>query len=344
MNLEAQPRKGNENKSIRLGLCCMNKTLRNSKPPIYASRTIRIKQYQERGVEELKRRALLNLEDLVKMIEWNYKNNIEVFRLSSDIFPHLSNPTVPFYGFDFARGHLKKIGLLGRIRKQRFTFHPGQFNVLGTPMKETLDKTIIELDRTSEILDIMGCDGDSVIVIHGGGVYGNKQQAIERWVENFKLLSESAQKRLVLENCEKSYNVSDCLQISEKIKERYGFALPIVLDIHHYHCFSLIHKDVQQDPLDTLIPKVLDTWKSRNIRPKFHISEQGLGKVGHHSDMIDSLPKEFLNIPSLYNIGLDIMIEAKFKELAILKLYDDYPLLFKKNMDNMQNESIIKVN
>ena len=38
------------------------------------------------GIEELKRRILLNLEDLLKMIQWNEDNGIKVFRLSSELF------------------------------------------------------------------------------------------------------------------------------------------------------------------------------------------------------------------------------------------------------------------
>ena len=73
-----------------------------------------------------------------------------------------------------------------------------------------------------------------------------------------------------------------------------------------------------------MIP-VLDTWRRRNIKPKFHISEQGSGRVGHHSDFVEVIPKYLLDIPIKHNRDIDIMIEAKKKEQAILRLHDKYP-------------------
>jgi UV DNA damage endonuclease len=73
---------------------------------------------------------------------------------------------------------------------------------------------------------------------------------------------------------------------------------------------------------------ILKTWSNRNIKPKFHISEQGSGKCGHHSDYIEDIPEYLLEIHEKYGINIDIMIEAKKKELAIFKLRDKYPNYF----------------
>lgn len=67
--------------------------------------------------------------------------------------------------------------------------------------------------------------------------------------------------------------------------------------------------------------------EKRNIKPKFHVSEQGQGKCGHHSDYIENIPEYLLEIPQKYNTNIDIMIEAKMKEMAIFKLYEKYPFL-----------------
>ncbi len=315
---------------IQLGLCCMNMGLREKRIPVFASRTLRIKTIEQKGIEELKTRVIKNLDDLLTLINWNHDNNIQVFRLSSDMFPHMSNPLVPFYGFDFAEEKLSNIGNIANSYKQRLTFHPGQYNVLGTPKQEYLDKTIVELNRHAEILDLMNQDKNGVMVIHGGGVYGNKQLTMQRWVENFGKLSESAAMRLVLENCEKCFNLRDCLKVSDMIFERYGISLPVVLDSHHYNCYSILHPDEPQEPVEKMIPELLNTWYSREIKPKFHVSEQGKGRVGHHSDLIEILPQYMLDIPKLYQTSIDIMIEAKHKELAILDLYKKYPNIFNK--------------
>ena len=38
--------------------------------------------------------------------------------------------------------------------------------------------------------------------------------------------------------------------------------------------------------IDNLIPCVIETWLDRGIRMKVHISGQGEGKIGHHSDIV----------------------------------------------------------
>ena len=81
-----------------------------------------------------------------------------------------------------------------------------------------------------------------------------------------------------------------------------------------------------RDP-EHYIPMILDSWKKRGIKPKFHVSEQGSGRCGHHSDYIEKIPNYLLEIPDKYNTHIDIMIEAKQKEKAIFKLYSKYPFL-----------------
>ena len=307
-----------KNKPVQLGLCCLNITLRNQCPSIFASRTMRLRTIH---MGELKKRVIANLEDLIRMIHWNEQNGIKVFRLSSGMFPHMSNPKAESYEFDFAKPLLKEIGDLGKKYNQRFTFHPGQYNVVGTPHEETLKTTIADLKYHADVLDLMGCDQNSVIVIHGGGTYGNKEETKKRWCRQFYQLPKNVQKRLVLENCEKNFSVQDCLDVSKEI------GIPVVFDTHHYTCYNHFHPDETQKPAHIYIPEILQTWNKRNIKPKFHISEQGKGRVGHHSDYIENIPQYLLEIPKMYNQPIDILVEAKKKELAIFQLYKKYPYL-----------------
>ena len=85
------------NMPVQLGLCCMNTTLRAQKPSIYAARTMIVRTVKEQGIDELKRRITLNLQDLLTMIDWNEANGIKVFRLSSELFPHYTNDKVESY-------------------------------------------------------------------------------------------------------------------------------------------------------------------------------------------------------------------------------------------------------
>lgn len=310
-----------EHKSIQLGLCCLNTILRTQNPPIFASRRMIMRTIREKGIFCLKHKILLNLDDLLKMIEWNEQNGIKVFRVSSEIFPHKSNPKVVDYTFDFALDKLKQIGKLANKYGQRITMHPGQFNCISSPNETTFKNTVANLDYQATFLDLLETGHNSVMVIHGGGLYGDKELSKERWCERFYLLPINVQKRLVLENCEKIFNIEDCLEVSKKIN------IPVVFDTHHFECYKLMHPTETFKPAEFYIPLILETWKKRNIKPKFHVSEQGSGRCGHHSQYVENIPKYLLEIPEKYNTDIDIMIEAKMKEQSIFKLYKKYPFL-----------------
>ena len=245
------------------------------------------------------------------------------------MFPHKSNPKAEDYTYDFAKELLLEIGNTARKFNHRLTFHPGQYNVVGTPNKAAFQQTICDLKYHADVLDLMGLDYNSVMVVHGGGMYGDKEKTKERWCNQFKMLPENVQKRLVLENCEKCYSIEDCLRISQITN------VPVVLDTHHFECYKLLHPSEQfKDPKE-YIPEILETWFKRGIKPKFHVSEQGSGKIGHHSDYIETIPDYLLDIPEKYNQEIDIMIEAKMKEQAIFKLYNKYPFLNLKKKNNI---------
>jgi UV DNA damage endonuclease len=180
-----------KNKPIQLGLCCLNTELRGQKVSIFASRTMTQKKLleigEEKGVKEIKKRVYLNLIDLIKMIHWNEKNGIKVFRLSSEIFPHKTNTKINDYGFDFCKKILKRIGLLAKKYNQRLTFHPGQYNVIGAKDDKIFQSTLRELKHHADIFDLMGLYNNSVMVIHGGGVYGEKKK---QWIGGAKNISD----------------------------------------------------------------------------------------------------------------------------------------------------------
>jgi UV DNA damage endonuclease len=311
-----------ENKPIQLGLCCLNIQLRALKPfPVFASRKMIIRTIKEKGIGQLKAKIIQNLKDVLTMMDWNEQNGIKVFRLSSELFPHKSNPKVEDYDFDFAKDLLRQIGEKSKKYNQRLTFHPGQYNVVGTPNKKTFQQTICDLKYHADVLDLMGLDYNSVMVVHGGGMYGDKEKTKDRWCEQFKMLPENVQKRLVLENCEKCFSIKDCIDVTKKIN------IPIVFDTHHYECYKIMHPEEEFRDASFYISDILDSWKPRNVKPKFHVSEQGSGRCGHHSDFIEVIPDYLLEIPEKYNTNIDIMIEAKKKELAIFKLYEKYPFL-----------------
>ena len=115
--------------------------------------------------------------------------------------------------------------------------------------------------------------------------------------------------------------------VSERIN------IPVVFDTHHFECYKLLHPSEKFKEPSQYMEAVLNTWIRRGIKPKFHVSEQGSGRCGHHSDFIDIIPNYLMEIPEKYGINIDIMIEAKKKEEAIFKLYEKYPQLNCINVD-----------
>ena len=304
-------------KKIQLGLCCIVNELREKS--IYTNRKPIMSTIEKNGLDYLYSQIYLNLRDLKTIIQWNYDNGIRVFRMSSGLMPHWSNSRIKTENMSRFRPILREIAELAMLYGQRLTFHPGQYNVIGTMNDTALQNTILDLDYHAEILDMMELPPDSVMVIHGGGVYGDKETTISRWVKQFDLLSERIKRRIVLENDERSFNVVDCLRISEIVN------IPVVFDTHHHECYIKINPDFKMPTIDTLLPLILNTWHKRSIKPKFHVSEQSCcGRIGAHSDYINNLPNYLLDIPTKYGVEIDIMIEAKAKESAIFKLYDKY--------------------
>lgn len=307
--------------NINLGLCCINMTLRAQKPPIFVNRTCRLQTAVDKGLDYLHSLTVQNLKDCSLLLDWNERHGIKSYRLSSDMFPHLSNPSFQHYDYslDFARPYLYEIGAKAYEYRQRLSMHPGQYNQIGAFSEDVFEKTVLDLRCHADILDIIEEDLDfeenkGIICIHGGGVYGDKKKTVERWCKNFHRLPENVKERIAIENCEKCYNVQDCLEISEKLN------IPVIFDIHHYQCYGLLHPKEKQVSLEEVLKKVFKTWERRGLKPYCHISEQGTGRVGHHSDYISELPECFLKADREFTLD----VEAKMKEKAIMRLVERY--------------------
>lgn len=311
---------------IFLGLCCINTELR--KKNIFCSRTMIRKNFT---VEKAQKMALQNIADISKLAEWNYQHNIFVLRISSDIFPHFTDDETEPYDMTFAMEALKKAGEDLKTYKQRATFHPGQFNQVGAKSEDVFQKTCKDLKMHADMLDAMDVGTDGILCVHGGGVYDDKDETIQRWISNFERLPENVKSRLCIENCERCYSVNDCLRIAEACN------IPLIFDTHHFECHNLINanaknKKDKKDPIliEDVLDRVVATWKRRSITPMFHISEQREdARIGAHSDFIETIPDYILSIPEKYDTNITIDIEAKLKEQAILRLYQKYPYLNK---------------
>jgi len=231
------------------------------------------------------------------------------------MFPRITDNSVQRIKVSDYKSLLEECGEIARSTNQRITMHPGQYNQIGAKDIKVFSKTLQDLLVHAEILDTMGMTTESILTIHGGGVYGDKETTIRRWIEQFDDLPLAVKRRIAIENCERQYNISDCLEIADECK------IPVIFDSHHFDCYNKIN--------DTdfvaahYIPHVLETWWDRTMLA--HISEQKEGaRVGAHSDYIENIPDYFLSIPSRYDRSIDIEVEAKAKELAVKKLQEKY--------------------
>ncbi len=304
---------------INLGLCCINTKLR--KKNIFCSRTMIRKNFTVASAQE---KASQNLLDIIPMLKWNVDNQIKCFRLSSDIFPHFTDTETESYDIDFAKPQFDRVALAIDESDSRIVMHPGQYNQVGANSSSVFEKTILELAHHADVLNNLQVDKNGVMIVHGGGVYGDKESTKRRWIEQFDDLPRKVKDRLVIENCERSYNVRDCLDISQEC------GIPVVFDCHHYDCYTLCHPNEDKFEIDEFMPEIIESWRDRRIL--MHVSQQAPNsKLGKHSDYIDEIPWYMFNIVEDYGIEYDLEVEAKMKEQAILKLYDLYPGVFITN-------------
>ena len=294
-----------------LGYACINMTLRKDK--ITTNRSMIKRTFLKEGITRSSDLALQNTRDLIEIIKWNHKNGFKLFRMTSDLIPWASEFSLSSM-LDYRKISilLNGAGSLAAKYGQRITSHPGPFNVLVSPNERVVNNTIRDLSIHGEIFDLMGLSRTpyNKINIHCNGVYGDKQSAMDRFCKNFERLPESVQTRLTVENDDKAsmYSVKDLMYIHERI------GIPIVFDYHH-HKFCTGDM-TEQEALEL----AMSTWG--DIKPIVHYSESRTledetAKPQAHSDYIYS---EI----NTYGHDLDIVVEAKAKELTVLNYLSNF--------------------
>ncbi len=291
-----------------LGYACINMTL--GKKKITTNRGMIKKTFLKEGIDRASELGLLNTKDLMKIVKWNEQNGFKLFRTTSNLFPWSSEYQLcDMPHFNSIASILKDIGELASEYGQRITSHPGPFNVLVSPNENVVRNTITDLSLHGEVFDLMGLSRThyNVINIHCNGVYGDKESAMDRFCRNFERLPESVQTRLTVENDDKAsmYSVKDLMYIHQRT------GIPIVFDYHHHKFCTgdLSEKDA--------LEMAMSTW-AEGIKPLVHYSESAPGKIPQaHSDYI------FEKI-NTYGYDLDIEVEAKMKELAVISYLEKY--------------------
>jgi len=292
----------------RVGYACINMTL--AKTGVMTNRDAIKRTFETKGLPHISKLALGNVIDLEKIIHWNEENGIKFYRISSCLFPWMTE-----YEFEdlpdwpAIQEVLQRIGKFATEVGQRMEFHPNHFTILASPNPNTVLKSMIDLEQHSKIFDTMGLEPShwNCLNIHVGGAYGDKQAATERWCLNFGRLSENCRKRVVVENDDKA-NMYSVQELYERIHKNVG--VPITFDIfHHTFCTGgLSAHDAANLAASTWkdAPLVIH-WSSSKKR--YETSE---AKPVAHADYIYD---DFQD----WGTGGWLMCESKAKELSVLE-------------------------
>jgi UV DNA damage endonuclease len=292
--------------AIRLGYACINLTLGEAGK---SSRTSRLANATPERLEALSR---ANLAGLLTTLRWNVAHHIRLFRITSDLIPLASHRAVQWPWRGALAEEFAHVGECARGEGLRLSMHPGQYTVLNSPNSEIVEQSMAELDYHAAVLDALGLPRSCKIVLHVGGVYGDRAAALQRFQDNFRRLSPAVQQRLVIENDERLYGVEDVLELSHRL------GIPVVFDVLHHEVAT------GERPSRSVLEQVFQTWKPEDGRPKLHIATQKPdARPGAHAEYVDnSASAAYLEL--LSGCTVDLMLEAKAKDLALLRLRESF--------------------
>lgn len=284
--------------SVGLGFFCS--TSRNE---LTTNRVLRLRNLSGENVLRIFEK---NLEDFKALLKMSCSMGLTIFRLGSNIIPLASRPEFREEWFQEIEERLRRAAPLVKEMGVRITMHPGQYVVLNSPRSSVVESSLRELEYHFRVLDALGAGAEGVVVVHLGGVFGDKAEALKRFkrtVEDNPWL----RRRLAVENDERYYTASDALSTAEDL------GIPVVFD-HYHHTLNPSAFDMD---------RVFETW--RNTTPEFHISSRPdkPHRFGEHGDYVK--PEDFLDM--LFMIGgrgpVDVIVEAKKKEHAVKRLISE---------------------
>ncbi|MHB1452329.1 MAG: UV DNA damage repair endonuclease UvsE [Saccharofermentanales bacterium] len=259
--------------------------------------------------EKLAALVSYNLSALEKIIDYNIASRIGLFRISSDLIPFGSSDINPLEWWGLFHDEFTRIGDKIRQSGMRVSMHPGQYTVLNSPDDGIAMRAAEDLVYHARVLDALGTDSSAKIILHIGGVYGDKSEASTRFAARYQELPADVRSRLVIENDDKLYHIGDVLAIGE------ANAIPVVFDNLH----NIVNPFDAGIPDSEWIRRCAKTWNPSDGNAKIHYSQQSPSKrTGAHSESIAI--DEFMGfIDSLDAQKPDIMLEVKDKNISAVK-------------------------
>jgi UV DNA damage endonuclease len=254
--------------------------------------------------------ALANGQALEQAIEYCARVGIGCFRIISTLLPAKTHPDAGYRVEQLPQAaeiiaQFRRCGTAAARHGIRLVFHPDQFVVLNSPRPDVVEKSLADLAYHAELCGWLGAD---VINIHGGGAYGDKSAALQSLQRTIDRLPEETRRRLTLENDDKIFTPQDLLPVCR------ATGVPLVYDVHHHRCLP------DELPISEATEAAIATW---NREPLFHLSSPLDGWSGpqpfRHHDYV-----ELADFPDEWRrADITIEVEAKAKELAVLRLRDE---------------------
>ena len=280
---------------MKIGYACQN-----WKEKLSTNHTFRLKSFSE---EKFLSTIQKNISDFTKIIDYNIQNDFLFFRLGSNFIPFASHEICQIDWKNIFKKDFIQLGEKIQKNNIRISMHPGQYTVLNSKNQSVIERSISEIDYHCELLDLMGLDDSAKIQIHVGFPYEDKAESMLKFTKIYRNLSQNAKNRLVIENDDKFFRVSDCLKIHDMI------GIPILFDTFHFHLLS------DEDFLHSF-DTVYNTWsKSDGIPMIDYSSQQEDARKGKHSSSIDR--NDFIDtMNQLESYDFDIMFELKDKETS----------------------------
>ena len=294
----------------RLGLCCT-----------FAEQPIRFRTTTATHLATLPRAAARekvadigrhNAAALGDAVRWCAANGVGSFRLNNAVLPMRTHPKAGYLPALLPGGReliadFRAAGELAGELGVRLLFHPDQFVVPGSPRPDVVENSIEELEHLAEVSGWIGAD---VLILHGGGAYGDKPAALGRFAEAFGRLSDGVRSRLAVENDDRVYTPADLLPLCRDLR------IPLVYDVHHHRCVP------DGLSVEAATDAAVATWADAAVprEPLFHVSSPKEGWAGpkphRHADHIN--PADW---PAWWDdLDATVEVEAKAKESAVLRL------------------------
>ena len=284
---------------VRLGYACITNCINDSSSSPYT-----YSEYLKDGdIDKLDRVIISNLKSLNNIIDYNIKNNIHFYRISSKIIPLATKDDVKFDYTNKYKSYYDTIGKKISDSKMRVDFHPDQFCVLNSVKSDVVSNSVNILEYHYNLLNMLNVN-DKILILHVGSSTFGKENSISRFINNFNKLPIYLRKCIAIENDDKVFNVNDVLKISKVT------SIPIVLDYHHHLC----------NKSDFSFADIFNSWGNSRVKMHFSSPKNKIDYRSHNEYINGDDFINFIEILKKYDRDIDIMLEAKGKDDSLFRL------------------------